>query len=132
MLAGRWGAAQLLSRFSALPSDLTSLFPTRQKGCWRKRPTPHSCALKVGAGIPETGTVLPLGLYMCTELGDQREAVWSVNNSRTIWGCMGRGKSGILELLWADKALQLYPVLQAPGSTKLLPNHITVTHQWVA
>lgn len=99
MLAGRWGAAQLLSHFTALPSDLTSLLLTRQRGYWRKRHTPHSCALKVGAGTPDTGTILSLELYIHTEQEDQAEAVWCVNSSRTIWRSIGRGKSGILELL---------------------------------
>lgn len=61
VLAQRWGAAQLLSDFTALPSELTSLFPTRQRGSWRKRPTPQSCALKVGTETPKyclTGAVL--------------------------------------------------------------------------
>lgn len=61
VLAQRWDAAQLLSDFTALPSELTSTFPTRQRGSWRKRPTPQSCALKVGAETPKyclTGAVL--------------------------------------------------------------------------
>lgn len=128
--AGRWGAAQLLSDFTALPPELTSLFPTRQRGSWRKRPTPHSCALKVGAETPDT--VVPPELCLCTEQGDQMEAVWCLNNSRTIWRCIGSRKSGILELLWVDKAIQPYPVLKAPSNVKPQSNHITDPHQWVA
>lgn len=70
MKVGCWAAA---ISFSCSPFGADQPFPTRQRGCWRKRPTPHSCALKVGAGTPETGAVLPLGLYLRTEQGDPKK-----------------------------------------------------------
>lgn len=92
VLAQRWGAAQLLSDLTSLPSELTSLFPTRQRGSWRKRRTLHSCALKVGAETPKyclTGAAL----MHRTERSNGSSVL--VEQSRTLWRCVGSRKSGI-------------------------------------